>query len=278
VTRPRTSKAPTVRQLRRILVVAIVLLSGGWSLAKADNWDIYLTIDNFGTVYYGTSTQTVGGPVGISNWWPTEDHFVTTQPSNAYLYVATGSDHSVAQGFVGRFTNTTLNKTAFTGDPTWEVFPAGKYASDLGIPDPWPASLQPTQAQVDAAIAYATVNNLWVAPTSAPGYDLDPATSTTPFGYVWGYAFPNIWQSSDLPNEAQWIWFESGLVPSGSYSTPFQGGNHQEFLVFRIPGDVHPPGAIPTLTEWGMIIFCVLLFGWMAWVIVRRRRRVTAGI
>ncbi len=32
---------------------------------------------------------------------------------------------------------------------------------------------------------------------------------------------------------------------------------------------------IPTLTEWGMIIFCVLLFGWMAWVIVRRRKRVT---
>ena len=37
-------------------------------------------------------------------------------------------------------------------------------------------------------------------------------------------------------------------------------------------------GDIPTLTEWGMIIFCVLLFGWMAWVIVRRRRRVTVGI
>lgn len=35
---------------------------------------------------------------------------------------------------------------------------------------------------------------------------------------------------------------------------------------------------IPTLTEWGMIIFCVLLFGWMAWVVVRRRRRVTVGI
>jgi CHASE2 domain-containing sensor protein len=35
---------------------------------------------------------------------------------------------------------------------------------------------------------------------------------------------------------------------------------------------------IPTLTEWGMIIFCALLFGWMAWVIVRRRRRVTIGV
>jgi hypothetical protein len=38
-----------------------------------------------------------------------------------------------------------------------------------------------------------------------------------------------------------------------------------------------PPeyGQIPTLTEWGMIIFGVLLFGWMAWVIVRRRRKAT---
>jgi hypothetical protein len=38
------------------------------------------------------------------------------------------------------------------------------------------------------------------------------------------------------------------------------------------------PPPTPTLSEWGMIIFCVLLFGWMAWVIVRRRKRVTAGI
>jgi hypothetical protein len=41
---------------------------------------------------------------------------------------------------------------------------------------------------------------------------------------------------------------------------------------------VERPSAIPTLTEWGMIVFCVLLFGWMAWVIVRRRRRVTTGV
>jgi hypothetical protein len=31
-------------------------------------------------------------------------------------------------------------------------------------------------------------------------------------------------------------------------------------------------GSIPTLSEWGMIIFCVLLFGWMAWMVVRRRK------
>ena len=32
------------------------------------------------------------------------------------------------------------------------------------------------------------------------------------------------------------------------------------------------PETIPTLGEWGLIIFSVLLVGWMAWVIVRRRR------
>lgn len=31
-------------------------------------------------------------------------------------------------------------------------------------------------------------------------------------------------------------------------------------------------GTIPTLTEWGMIVFCVLLFGFMGWMIVRKRR------
>ncbi len=35
---------------------------------------------------------------------------------------------------------------------------------------------------------------------------------------------------------------------------------------------------IPTLTEWGMIIFCALLFGWMAWMIVRRRRTATVRV
>lgn len=36
--------------------------------------------------------------------------------------------------------------------------------------------------------------------------------------------------------------------------------------------EVLPPPVIPTLTEWGIIVFSVLLVGWMAWVLVRRRR------
>ena len=237
MTRPKTSKATTLRQLRRILLVTIVLLSCEWSLAKADDWDIYLTIDNFGTVYFGTCTKTVGGLVGISSNWTVEDHFVASnQPPGGYLYVAAASDHAVAQGFVCKFKNVTFNSTFWTGDPAWQVFPACKYAGIPGITCPWTANTQPTQTQVDAAIAYASANNFWVTPTSAPGYDLDPSTPTGSYSYSWGYSFPHIWQSSDLPNQAMWIWYESGLVPSGAFHTPFEGGNHQEFLVFRIAG------------------------------------------
>jgi hypothetical protein len=37
------------------------------------------------------------------------------------------------------------------------------------------------------------------------------------------------------------------------------------------------PVVIPTLTEWGLIIFAVLLSAWMAWMFLRRRRRVTVS-
>jgi hypothetical protein len=49
-------------------------------------------------------------------------------------------------------------------------------------------------------------------------------------------------------------------------------------VVYELGGGGLQVPTIPTLTEWGMIIFCVLLFGWMAWVIVHRRRRMTIGV
>jgi hypothetical protein len=51
------------------------------------------------------------------------------------------------------------------------------------------------------------------------------------------------------------------------------GGEVQE--VFGPVPLSHP---IPTLTEWGLIIFCVLLFGWMAYTIIRRRQSVKIRI
>jgi len=71
-------------------------------------------------------------------------------------------------------------------------------------------------------------------------------------------------------------YYEIGSDANGDYLQDYWGpGNHG-----RLHGVISVSGTcrIPTLTEWGMIIFCVLLFGWMTWVVVRRRRRVTVGI
>jgi hypothetical protein len=204
-------------------------------LPPLEDWDMYLTVDNQFDVYFGSPTATTGAVVGGGTDWPTEYHFTAVDrlPTD-YLYVATASDHLVAQGFIGTFTNVTLGKTTNTGDDVWEVFPAGAYVetNPYGT-DPWPASLMPTQAQVDTAIAFAEANDLWVTPVGAPGFDNDPSTPTDPYSNPWaGAAYVNI------PPAADWIWHESGACYSGLRPSPLEGYNHDEFLVFRVAGAV----------------------------------------
>ena len=53
----------------------------------------------------------------------------------------------------------------------------------------------------------------------------------------------------------------------------------------QTPAAEEDPGAqtktqaasVPTLTEWGMIIFGVALAGWMAWMIFRRKQSLTVS-
>lgn len=234
------------RMLRRFLLVLCALVPPAG--AVADNWDAYLTVDNQFDVYFGTWSQTnfyAGG--GAS--WPTEFHITAAgRPTTDFLYVATASDHSVAQGFIGTFTNTTLNKTISTGNTDtngnqiWQVFDAGAYqATNPFWPNPWPASLMPTQAQVDTAIQFASLNSLWHDPTGATGFDNDPATPTAPYGYPWTY-YANIEQS------AKWIWHDSGKDPGTAFMpAPLSGFNHDEFLVFRVAGEVPEPATIAGL-------------------------------
>ncbi len=207
----------------------------------ADNWNMYLTVDNQFDVYFGTNTATTGSVVGSGSNWATEYNFTATgQLPTDYLYVATASDHSTAQGFIGTFTNTTTNATVVTGDSAWEVFPAGAYAATNPYhPLPWPSSLMPTQAEVDTAIAYAETNNLWVNPVGAAGYDNDPSTPIAPYGLEWGTTYPN------MPSDAQWVWHDTGRGDPGHFLTwpaPLYGFNHDEFLIFRVVGAAPTPG------------------------------------
>jgi hypothetical protein len=230
------------------LGVALVLMLA--PAAMADNWQIYMTVDNQFDVYFGTPTTTNYYAGGGSSW-PTEYSFTALgRLPTDYLYVATASDHNVAQGFIGNFTNTTTSASIATGNVVWEVFPAGAYAATNPYwPSPWPASLMPTQTEVDAAISYATANNLWVAPSTAPGYDNDPSTSTSPYSNPWGIVYPNI------PASANWIWYDSGKDTTNiNYPSPLEGFNHDEFLVFRVAGIVPEPTTVMMLSVGGLVL------------------------
>ncbi len=156
--------------------------------------------------------------------------------STDHLYVATTSDQGGAQGFIGTFTNTTRDRTVATGDAIWEVFPAGAYeATNPDWPEPWPKSVLPTQEQVNRAIAYAQENSLWVEPESRHGFDNDPTTDPTD-GTPWTW---NPWKMhhDGIPDEALCIWHDSGKIEDGKIPGVFTGGNHHEFLVFRVVGN-----------------------------------------
>lgn len=192
--------------------------------AMGDDWVINMTVDNQFDVYFGTPSTTNFFAGGGNNWPTTYTITANNRLATDYLYVATASDQNVAQGFLGTFVNTTTNLVTDTGDAVWEVFPAGQYLQQMGLGSgPWPASLMPTQAQVDIAINYAETNNLWVTPT-AGGFN---------GAFPWG-------TRPGISSNARWIWHSA----NGDTDPTSPGFNHDEFLVFRIAGAVPTPGAV----------------------------------
>lgn len=195
-----------------------------------------MTVDNYYDTYFGDSMMSVPTFVGgDGDWTTTETWSVLGVSPTDYLYVATASDHFVAQGFLGQFTNLTTGNsfvTSAASSSVWEVFPAGQYlvalnAIDGSIPaTSWPSSTPPTVSQVQTAVAYAETNGLWVLPDSAAGY----TNGVLPWGV-----------RPAIPLSAEWIWHAGGSGPfDGTYPSPFGGGNHNEFLVFRVAGAAVP--------------------------------------
>jgi hypothetical protein len=227
-----------------MLAAALLVVAATGRAVQAEDWDMYLTVDNEFDIYFGTSTTTTAAPGGGNNWNSEYHYTAAGRLSTDYLYVATASDHSSAQGFIGTFTNTTTNATISTGNAVWEVFAAGAYAATnpYGAGN-WPASTMPSQTEVNTAIAFAEANGLWVTPSSASGYDNDLSTPITGYTWEWGSTYANIEPS------ASWIWYDSGNDPYvGNFApVPLIGFNHDEFLVFRVAGAAPEPATLGLL-------------------------------
>jgi hypothetical protein len=213
-------------------------------MAFADDWQMKITVDNQYDIYFGTSMATNTHVGGDTVWGTMETYSVTGRAATDYLYVTTSSDRAVAQGFLGEFANTTTSTTILTGAQQFEVFRAGDWLMPIfGMSGAWPANVQPTATQTDAAIAFATTNNLWTP--CATGGRINQTGQTSPW-----VVFPAISAS------AEWIW--SPATGGGNPLVP--GANHGEFLVFRIVGSAVPAPGAPAL------LGLAVLFG------ARRRR------
>lgn len=222
------------RPLYPCALIATLTASLG-SPALADDWTMTITVDNQYDIYFGTNTTTNFFAGGDGTWSTIETYNAYGRAPTDYLYVATASDHSVAQGFIGVFQNVTQGTTIKTGNAAWEVFPAGKWLTAINSSwsSPWPSGVQPTQSEVDQAIAFAELNGLW-QPTS-----FDPSWTNASHGGPWPTNLAGI------PSDANWIWHDAGVGTGIPYQDPYDGANHDEFLVFRIAGNAAPtPGTI----------------------------------
>lgn len=218
---------------RTLALGAVLALAG--AAAANDTWSIRMNVDNQFDAYVGTSAQTAGSAVGSGNNWTVTYNFtLNNMQASDYFYVVTASDHRGAQGFLGEFTNITQGFQFNTGSPSWEVFPVGAYLQliDSSWPSSWPSLLQPTQGQVDQALAYGAANpSVWVAPAEFLNWDNRQSGNITTWGHRPG-----------VDATAEWIW--NNARGSGNPFNP--GYNHDEFLIFRVPG-VPAPGSVALL-------------------------------
>ncbi|NUQ68931.1 MAG: hypothetical protein HUU18_11725 [Phycisphaerales bacterium] len=216
----------------------IAALAPALPAMAVDNWTIHLTVDNQYSLYFGNSLATTSFVGTDTNWATTDTWNAVGMAPTDYAYVATASDLSVAQGFLGEFNNTTQGYQFLTGGTNWQVFSAAPHLLALYGFGSWPVNVLPTQTQLDSAIAFATNNNLWVTPAEYTNWDNRVAGNIT----TWGHR-------SGISTAAEWIWH---LQP-GTGGNPFSpGANHGEFLVFRVQG-IPAPGSAALLGLGGLL-------------------------
>jgi|GEM_PF-4097013 len=187
------------------------------------------TCDNCYAVYLGDAngvtqkllpTGTDLGVVNTSAQAITEGESVTFNAQTSdWLYLIAWSDHAIKQGLIGAFKGTVVLNT---GDAGWEVLPTGQAI---------PTTVNvPATSDINTHIANGNASNGWKIPTVGPVYTNSAA--------IYGSTFLSasfMGNLAALGANPHWVWYDSGNDTSGRPVIPFEGFNHDEFLIFRFP-------------------------------------------
>lgn len=189
--------------------------------ARATNIQVSITVDNSYALFYGTQTAATTF-VGSNFNWPDTETYNFNLPNNYYIYVVTASDLSVAQGFLGQFTNLDTNYKFYSNDPQWQVNATGRGGANAPYSGS-AADLQELTNEIVDANGGGNPSNGWVGLTAGP------ANGAAPWGLRPG-----------IDAAARWVWYSS----NGDLDPTEPGFDHNEYLVFRIA-----VAATPTVPE-----------------------------
>ncbi len=230
---------------RLIAAALFVTLMASTNIATAtQTFDVIVTSDNAYAIYIGDlagdpNTLTLEGwavNTTASQIWSTESYPSVSVPDAYYIYIAVWSDDQVIQGFLADFDNITSGGKVLSGEPQWEVTATG---IDLDNND-----LAPTLVDLGAQIALANLGTNpsggWVANTPSPLSNGDG-----------GIHNPLI-TIGNIDDDAHWMWYDSGM--DGSATAPFDGFNHDEYLIFRIPVTAPEPASLGLLAIGGLAL------------------------
>ncbi len=259
-----------MRRIIGILVLAVLLSPVIADTSNAANWDWEVTYDTadcpgpwHGIVYFTRNCQLMEKLWEGDFYFPLNFWFFTPSFANDILFVhycKCGLPECSCPGY----TNRALSKMAI---PSY-VWPLSQWTlEDLNtwVDDNVPDSMELVILQDSVPdIALYVLMDLGVSLANPPvfkeSYIVTNGTCPDLPGYLIG--------TTEIVYDS--------LAPSSGYplsTTPFSGEVKQHSKVTVRPGD-----PIPTLTEWGLIIFALLVMGCMAWVFVRQRRRATVSI